>query len=337
MVSNMTSSHDILFLNRSMIEDLPVDTGEILSAVSQGVIAQAEGGVVLEPTVWLSPYDDGSGFATIRGAIPGQNLAGIKNVGTFQDNHKKGLPGDVGLMTLFDAQTGVPTAILDGSPITTIRTAAMTALGAKHLARPDSRILGYIGVRGIAARAITFIDSLFDLDEIRIFSASEDSRSRAAVSLNETCRANVIATDSWEECLKGADILVDGSSLRRNEVLFSSAFVSAGATVIAYGGYSSFDMRIIDSTDKIVMDRWQDFTPGMIGALAPQMEADLLTEKQLHSLLCDILTGVRKGRESEMEKILFWHRGLASCDITLANLYLEKAAQAGAGISLPYL
>ena len=76
----MTSSHDILFLNRSMIEGLPVDTSDILNAVSKGIMAQAGNDVVLEPTVWLSPFDDGSGFATIRGAIPGQNLAGIKNV-----------------------------------------------------------------------------------------------------------------------------------------------------------------------------------------------------------------------------------------------------------------
>jgi len=333
----MTASHEIVFLNRKMIEELPVSPIEILDAVEKGIDAQARNDVVLEPTVWIRPYDDGSGFATIRGAIPGDGLVGIKNVGTFQDNHKVGLPTDVGLMTVSDARTGVPKAILDGSPITTIRTAAMTALGAKYLARPDSKLLAYIGVRGIAAWAIRFIDSLFELDQIKIYSATPESRHAGAEALDAHCKAKVISASSWEDCLNGADILVDGSSLRANEVLFPSSVIGDGATIIAYGGYCSFDMQITETVDKVVMDRWQDYAPGMIGALGPQIKHGLLTGQTLHALLFEIINGSKPGRSAPKEKILFWHRGLGSCDITLANLYLSKAKDAGAGIILPYL
>ena len=69
-------------------------------------------------------------------------------VGDFVDNYKLGLPSEMGLLTLFDPSTGVPLAIINATSLTAMRTGAMTALGAKYLARKGSRVLGHIGARG---------------------------------------------------------------------------------------------------------------------------------------------------------------------------------------------
>src|SRR3546814_8164305 len=86
-------------------------------------------------------------------------LAGVKIVGDYVDNYKKGLPSEMALLNLFDPETGMPVALLDATAITEMRTGAVTALGAKYLARKDSRVLGHIGARGTADRKSTRLNS----------------------------------------------------------------------------------------------------------------------------------------------------------------------------------
>ena len=77
----------------------------------------------------------------------------------------------------------MPQAILDGAGITDMRTGAMTAIGAKHLARKDSKVLGHIGARGTAYWNVRLLDHLFDFDEIRVHSRRPESRDAFAARL----------------------------------------------------------------------------------------------------------------------------------------------------------
>ena len=85
-------------------------------------------------------------FNVLRGALkPPVDLAGVKVVGDFVDNYKEDLPSELAVLLLFDPRNGVPRAIVDASGITDMRTGAVTAIGAKYLARKNSKILGHIG------------------------------------------------------------------------------------------------------------------------------------------------------------------------------------------------
>src|SRR3546814_2519333 len=86
-------------------------------------------------------------FRSLREPI---DSAGVKVVGDFVDNYKHNLPSELAILLLFDPRTGVPKAILDASRITDMRTGAVTAIGAKYLARKNSKILGHVGARGTA-------------------------------------------------------------------------------------------------------------------------------------------------------------------------------------------
>ncbi|MDE0046146.1 MAG: ornithine cyclodeaminase family protein, partial [bacterium] len=130
-----TSPTTIAYLTRADIERFSGSHESILEAVEAGLKATGSDDAVVEPTVYVKPQGAPGGMATIRGAILSLGLIGIKSVGSFPDNRNKGLPPDPGFMALFDLETGMPKALLDGAPITTIRTAAMTALGARYLAR----------------------------------------------------------------------------------------------------------------------------------------------------------------------------------------------------------
>jgi len=87
---------------------------------------------------------------------------------------------------------------------------------------------------------------------------------------------------------------------------------------------------------KIVVDDWGQCRSGKFGALRPHVEAGKLTEDTLHAELGQIVAGLRPGRVSDDETILFWHRGLSLSDIALGHAILAKAAPAGAGQRLRY-
>ena len=117
------------------------------------------------------------------------------------------------LLNLFDPETGMPVALLDATAITEMRTGAVTALGAKYLARKDSRVLGHLGARGTAYWNVRLLNHLFPLDEIRVHSRRPESREPFAARLSRDLGREVKAVGSWQACLEGADIQVEASRL----------------------------------------------------------------------------------------------------------------------------
>ena len=95
---------------------------------------------VIEPRVHLEPDPSFRGhFNVLRGYVAPLDVAGVKIVGDYVDNYLQGLPSEFGILNLFDPRTGTPRAILDATAITDMRTGAVTAIGAKHLARKGSQ------------------------------------------------------------------------------------------------------------------------------------------------------------------------------------------------------
>jgi ornithine cyclodeaminase len=86
--------------------------------------------------------------------------------------------------------------------------------------------------------------------------------------------------------------------------------------------------------DKVVVDDWRQCLAGPFGALRAHVDQGLLTEQTLHAELAQIVVGDRPGRESDAERILFWHRGLALSDVPLGHALVEKARAEGVGLRL---
>src|ERR1700739_2396114 len=159
------------------MDALGLTSGEIVAAVEEAVRAHGEGRLVVEPRVHLIPESGGAGhFNVLRGHLSVPGVSGVKVVGDFVSNYAAGLPSELGLLTLYDPHTGVPLAIMDATMITACRTGAMTAVGARYLARRDARVLGHVGARGTAFWNVMLLDELFDLDEIRVPSRGPGAR-----------------------------------------------------------------------------------------------------------------------------------------------------------------
>ena len=328
----------LTYLNGPDVAALALTEDEIIAAIEQGLRAQGHGETVIEPRVHLVPESSDKGhFNVLRGYLKPLGVAGVKIVGDFVDNYKQGLPSEMALLNLFDPETGMPKAIVDATSITDMRTGAMTAIGAKHLARKNSRVLGHIGARGTAYWNVRLLNHLFDLDEIRVHSRRPESREAFGARLSEDLGREIRVVDNWEECVRDADIIVEASRLPEPTPLLKTAWVKQTAFVVPYGTMSAVEFDLTDMMDKIVVDDWGQCKPGMpFGSLRRHVDEGKLTEETLHAELGQIVAGLRPGRESDDETILLWHRGLSLSDIALGHAMLEKAARLGIGQQLRF-
>jgi ornithine cyclodeaminase len=241
------------------------------------------------------------------------------------------------LLNLFDPDTGKPLAVVDATAITDMRTGAMTALGAKHLARKNSKILGHIGARGTSYWNVRLLDSLYDFDEIRVHSRRPESREAFAARLEQDLGKPIIVTTDWESCVRGADIVVEASRLPEPTPMLKTEWIKPGAFVVPYGTMSAVELSLTDIMSKMVVDDWGQCRKGLpFGALRPHVESDRLSEQNLHAELGQIVAGKKSGRERDDETILFWHRGLSTTDIALGHAMLVKARAMGLGQTLKF-
>jgi len=317
----------ITYLNGPDIEGLGLTDADILDAVEGSLDAQGRKATVIEPRVHLVPQSSSLGhFNVLRGVVHPLGLAGVKVVGDFVNNHKVGLPSELALLNLFDPATGAPKAILDATSLTSMRTGAMTALGGKYLARKSSKVLGHIGARGSAYWNVRLLNHLFDFDEIRVHSKREESQQAFAQRLSSDLGKPVRAVASWEECARGADILVEASRLAEPQPLLKTKWIKPGSLVVPYGTMSAVELSLTDIMSKVVVDDWGQCRKGLpFGALRKHVDLDKITEQNLHAELGQIVAKLRPGRENDQETILFWHRGLSISDIALGHAMLEKA------------
>ncbi|NKB60920.1 MAG: ornithine cyclodeaminase family protein [Gammaproteobacteria bacterium] len=331
--------HDIniTYLNGPDIEQLSMSNDEILDAVEAGLRAAGNNQTVIEPRVHLKPDAAFNGhFNVLRGYVAPLEAAGVKIVGDYVDNYKKGLPSEMAMLNLFNPQTGMPLAILDATAITEMRTGALSALGGKYLAQKNPRILGHIGARGTAYWNVRLLDHLFDFDEIRVHSKRPESQNPFAEKLTHDLGKTVTATTNWEDCLKGADIMVEASRLPEPTPLFKTSWIKKGALVIPYGTMSALELDLLDIIDKVIVDDRGQMNAGPLGALRPHINAGKISPKTVHGEIGEIIVGSTTARVAEHETILFWHRGLSTSDISLGVAMLEKAKKMGIGQTLRY-
>ena len=324
----------IQFLNRFDVEALQLTDAEILAAIGQGLELQGLGKSVIEPRMHLEPGAGQVGhFNVLRGWIGAPvDYAGVKVVSDYYDNYKSGLPSELATLLLLDTHTGAPRAILDAMSLTDMRTGAVSAIGARHLARKDAKVLANIGARGTSYWNCRLIASLFELDEIRIHSRRAESREALGARLRTDlpARIRIVVANDWESCVRDADIVIEASRLVAPEPLLKTCWIKQGALVMPYGTMSAVELSLTDGMDKILMDDWGQ-RGGTKGALRQHVDSGRLSQHNFYGELCEVVAGKKPGRERPEENILLWHRGLSLSDIALGHAMLQKAGRIGVG------
>ncbi len=327
---------EILFLSKENIDQLELGLQEILDAIEAGLRAHGRKEVIMPSKDHLALDYPEKLFNILKGYVAPIGMAGVKVIGDFQKNYAHNLPSELALITLYDPETGAPVAILDGTLITWMRTGAVTAIGAKYLASERPRVLGHIGARGTAWYNVRMLDHLFDFEEIRVTSKRPESRERFASLISEELDKEILVKETTAETVADADIIIDASRLLTHEVLVRDAWVKPGALIQPYGAVLSVEPVLPTAVDKMVVDDWNQCKQSKYGQFAGLIQEGRLRDEHIYGEIGEIVAGLKPGRETQDERILFWHKGFAVSDIMLGSLAYQKAKAQEVGTRLSY-
>jgi ornithine cyclodeaminase len=327
---------ELLFLSKEDVESTALELQEVIEVVEMGLRAHGRKKVIMPSKDHLVLDYPERLFNILKGYVEPVNVAGVKVIGDFQKNYEHNLPSELALLTLYQPETGAPLAIMDATLITWMRTGAVTAVGAKYLACEKPRVLGHIGARGTARYNVPMLDLLFNFEEIRVTSKRPESRERFSAEMSECLGKPVTVKETTEETVRDADIIIDASRLLEPQVLVKNAWVKSGALIQPYGAVLSVERTLPFSVDKMVVDDWNQCQKSEYGQFAAMVQASELRSEHIYGEIGEIVAGLKPGRESQGERILFWHKGFAISDIVLGHLVYQKAREKGMGTPLIY-
>jgi ornithine cyclodeaminase/alanine dehydrogenase-like protein (mu-crystallin family) len=306
---------------------------ECIRVVEDAFRRDAEGTTL--PAAVLSVPAAGGGFhvkaAGLKGA-PGWFAAKVNaNFPSNPDRHRR--PTIQGLVVLCETETGYPLAVMDSTEITALRTAAASAVAARHLCRPDPEVLAVIGcgrqglrhVRALAhvrpsLRRVLAVD--FDRGRLDAFAAEVQGSGLAVEIVPEAGLA-----------ARRADAVVTGTPSSRP--LLGPGDLAPGAFLAAVGADSPSKQEVdpaLMASARVVVDVLAQCA--VMGDLHHAMAAGTMREADVHAELADVVTGRRPGRRSPDEVFIFDSTGTALEDVAAAVLAYEKATAAGAGVGL---
>lgn len=180
------------------------------------------------------------------------------------------------------------------------------------------------------------LDLLFDFEEIRVTSRRPESRERFAVEMSARLDKPIVVADTTEACVRDADIIIDASRLVEHQVLVRDEWVKPGALIQPYGAVLSVEPTLPFSVDKMLVDDWNQAQQSQYGQFAGLVQAGELRTEHIYGEIGEVVAGLKPGRESPDERILFWHKGFAISDIMLADLAYSRAREKGIGAPLMY-
>ncbi len=252
---------------------------------------------------------------------------GLKVVCIMRANPSRGLDAHQGTVSLYDGDTGMPTAILNASAITEIRTAAVTAVATRALARDGARVLGMLGA-GVQARShLLALADLRPWDEVRVFAPTT-----AHVEALRDARADITVAGSAAEAVQGADVVVVATSAKRP--VLEHAWLAPGAHVNAVGASSPTAWEIPPETvaaSALFCDSRQSVL-NEAGEFRLAVEEGLITgEEHIRAELGEVVSGARPGRGDDDELTLFRSLGIGVEDLAAAQVAVHNARRKGLG------
>jgi alanine dehydrogenase len=263
--------------------------------------------------------------------IPDPGALGTKVVSVFGSNPAVGLPTHLATIVLLDPMTGELLSIMDGRFITEVRTAAVSAVSVKHLARPDASRLAIIG-SGVQARShLEAIAMVRPLRDVRVWSRSLDNRTAFAREMRPRVDAPVVVAASAQDAVDGADLVVLATASR--EPVVRDEWIADGTHVCAVGACRP-DQREMDTE---LVRRGRVFVDSREGALAEAgdvvipLKAGAFAEAHLAGELGEVVLGTVAGRTSAGDVTIFKSLGMAVEDVAAAHLVYIKAAERGLG------
>src|SRR5262245_8207674 len=322
-------SQEFLFLSRADVL-ATLSLRDCIEAVERAFRLHAEGRT-LPPGVLGVPATGGGFHIKAAGLLGDRSYFAAKTNANFPDNPRRsGLPTIQGTVMLADATNGSPLAIMESGSVTALRTGAATAVAAKYLARGDARTATIVGCGVQGELQLAAIAAVLPLEHVRLFDL-DDARAEALARRAEVqhgLRAETTRDLPW--AIRSSDVCVTCTTARRAFV--EGKDVAPGSFIAAVGADSQGKQEIepaLVASSTLVVDVLQQCAE--IGELQHVLAAGLLTPKEVHAELADVIVGRRPGRTTTDEITIFDSTGTALQDVAAAIVVYEHARAAGRG------
>lgn len=317
--------HETLrYLSGDAVASLDVTASETADAIEDLIRGKSAGGVRSAPKSALA-LDDGRLFQAMLAHAETPAYAAAKIIGLARDNAARGLAHLAAVIVLLDGETGVPLAIMDGARITAVRTAALTLVAARRLARADAVVAGFVGC-GVQARShLDALAQAFPLREVRAFSrtaASAEAFCDVARGLDLDAAAVSDPRAAVERCDLVITTVPDSAGL---EPFVDADWLSPGAFASSVDLGRSWLTAPLARIDRLVVDdRGQE----------AHAAVRLVDEALVSADLGELLSGAAPGRAREDERNVFVFRGVALADLAAAALIYQRASAHEVGVVL---
>jgi alanine dehydrogenase len=306
-----------LLLTETDVRDL-LSMPDLISAMD-GALAAFSAGAVAQPVRTIVDIADRHAFFGVMPAYVASTPAlGAKLVTVYHSNLERGLPSHLATILLFDPETGALQAILDGRYITEARTAAVSAVSVRKLARANSRVLAIIG-SGVQARShFEALAHVGRFDEVRAWSPTRANLE----AFSRLTGARVM--DSIEAAVRGADVIALVTS--SPEPVIRNEWVSAGAHVISVGATRPNQSEM----DPALVRRSRLFVDSRVAAI--KESGDVIGAGEGHVVAELGESGA--ARRDDAEVTIFKSLGLAVEDVAAAHLAYRRAVEKGRGVAI---
>jgi ornithine cyclodeaminase/alanine dehydrogenase-like protein (mu-crystallin family) len=309
---------------------LPMD--ECIEVMQEALAALARGEMYL-PLRFVVKPPNAAGFIGLMPAYRGGESPafGLKAINVIPENPRlRGLDAHQGGVLLSDGESGEPVAFLNASAITEIRTAAVSAVATRALAREDARELAILGA-GVQARShLDAMRAVRDFERIRIYSRTPEY----ARSLAEDAGAE--AVDTAEEAVRGADVIVTATS--SSEPVVEREWLKNGVHINAVGAclpnVRELDTRTV--ADAAFFTDRRESAENEAGDFVLAKADGAIGPEHIRAELGEVVAGMARGRSSDDEITIFESLGLAIEDLAAADHIVRRARAEGVGVDVPF-
>lgn len=326
---------DVLFVNQEEVERfLPM--GPCMEAMERvlAALARGEAQLPLRTILWL--HEKVGALGLMPAHLATDRVVGLKAVTFFHGNEGTKLDTHQGAVLLFEAEHGRLLALIDATSITAIRTAAVSGVATRLLARHDAGDLALVG-SGVQAR--THLEAMLlarKLRRVRVASSSLDRAKRFAEGQGRRHGIAIEAVPTVREAVEGADIVCTVTSAR--EPVVQGAWLSPGAHINGVGSSVPF-ARELDTAavvrSRLYVDRRESTLNEAGDFLIPKKEG-AIDDDHIVGEIGEVLIGKAPGRTTQDEITLFKSLGLAVEDVASARHIYEEARRSGTGRFLPF-
>lgn len=323
------SENRLLYISQADINRINISIREIIEQLEVAFAEKAEGRIEMPPKPGIHPGNGDNFIHAMPAYIPAMKSAGVKWVSGFPQNQERGLPYISGLLILNDPETGLPISVMDCVWITAKRTGAATAIAAKHLAHPESSVVGILGcgVQGRSNIEALYVD--FPLKQVMAYDIDPEASAKYATEIEERHGLEVIRVDHPKDAVSGCDIIVTaGPILKTPHATIQAGWMDEGAfaSLVDFDSYWHPD----------AMRESNKFCTDDIPQLRHYQEVGYFQNiPPIYADLGELVAGLKLGRETPEERTIACNLGLAIDDMAVAPLLYEKAIEKGIGTCLP--